>query len=324
MRSSTNRREFVAGAAAAAGVLALPERAPAATRAVIPTDLRADVIHRGRAIAVTRRASHLVVAHAARRALVITDRRTHKARTVELPGQPLELAIAPSDRVIAVTTAFWDKPGLSLVTLKTASKPTRLDAGAAPFAPAFTHDGKHLLITGGEQAGTLRIHGGTGFASARTVELGRVPRGIVVTPDDRAAWVALQGEDVVVRVDLRSAKVTKRVATAPLPDRLAISKDGRHLLVSHAGHDVDALTEVETKTGKRRTLHAGARVADVAYGASGRRLAALPDASAILAIDARGKRRRTATVRSPRGLVVAGSHAFTVSAVDGQAGRVRS
>jgi len=318
----TSRRELLAGAA---GGLAARGALPAAARAAaIPTDQRPDVVHRGRALAVAGGGAYLVVAHHERRTLTVTERRTGRVGTVALSGQPLELAVSPHSVLVAVTTAFWENPGLELVRVHGARHRARLPVGDAPFAPAFTHDRRKLLVTGGEQDGTLRILDAPNFARARVVALGRVPRGVAITPDDRAAWVALHAEDAVVRVALASGRVTRRVATPPLPDRLALSHDGRHLLVSHGGRTAGTLTEVDTHTGHVRTLPAGDHVSAVAWGARGRRLAALGKQNAIVAIDAHGRRRRLATVTAPHGLAVAGRHAFTVSAITGKVGRVRT
>src|SRR5438874_13523663 len=109
----TNRRGLLQGGAAA--LLAGSVRPAAATAAAIPTDARPDVVHRGRAIAVSHRGSHVVVAHSARPTLTVTERRTRRSRTVTLAGHPLELAVSPNDVLVAVTTAFWDHPGLELV-----------------------------------------------------------------------------------------------------------------------------------------------------------------------------------------------------------------
>src|SRR3954452_14689753 len=318
---TTSRRQLLAGAAggAAAGVL----RPALAGAAVLPADRRPDVVRRGRAVAVT--GAQIVVARHARRELAVTERRTGRTRTVALAGHPLELAVSPHSVLVAVTTAFWHNPGLELVRIHGATHRARLQhAGDAPFAPAFTHDRRHLLVTGGEQDGALRILEAPDFARVRVVALGRVPRGLAVTRDDAAAWVALHAEDAVVRVALASGRVTRRVATPPLPDRVALSPDGRRLLVSHGGRTASNLTEVDTHTGHVRTLPAGDHVSAVAWGARGRRLAALGKQNAILAIDAHGRQHRLATVTAPRGLAVAGRHAFTVSAITGGVGRVRT
>jgi DNA-binding beta-propeller fold protein YncE len=319
---TTSRRELLAGAAGGVAARALlPARAAAAA---IPTDERPDVIHRGRTLALAGDGAHLVVAHHERRTLTVTERRTGRAKTLALSGQPLELAVSPHSILVAITTAFWDGPGLELLHVRGATHRARLKAGDAPFAPAFTRDRRLLLVTGGEQDGTLRILEGPDFARTRVIALGRVPRGLAIARDDRAAWVALHAEDAVVRVALASGKVTRRIATPPLPDRLALSPDGRRLLVSHGGRTASTLTEIDTHTGHARTLAAGDHVSAVAWGARGLRLAALGKRGAILAVDARGRRRTLSTVTAPRGLAVAGHHAFTVSAITGHVGRVRT
>ena len=318
----TSRRELLTGAVGAVAARAVvPARAGAAA---IPTDERPDVIHRGRALALAGGGAQLVVAHHERRTLTVTERRSGRTKTLALSGQPLELAVSPHSVLVAVTTAFWDQPGLELLHVRGATHRARLHAGDAPFAPAFTRDRRALLVAGGEQSGTLHILRAPDFGHARVVELGRVPRGLAVTHDDRHAWVALQAEDAVVLVALASGKVTRRVATPPLPDRLALSPGGRRLLVSHAGRTASTLTEIDTHTGHVRPLAAGDHVSAVAWGPHGRRLAALGKQNAILAIDAHGHRRRLATVTAPRGLAVAGRHAFTVSAITGHVGRVRA
>jgi DNA-binding beta-propeller fold protein YncE len=318
-----SRRQLLQGTAGL--VLAGAVRPATSDAAPVPTDLRPDVVHRGRAIAVTADGRRLVVARANRPSLVITDRRRGGSRTVTLAGHPLELAIRPDRRAVAVTTAFWEHPGLELVRLADGARLVHLDdVGAAPFAPAFTHDGGHLVLTGGEQDGSVRILEGPDLAHGRALGVGRVPRGVAITPDDRFAWVALQAEDALVRVDLRRAAVTRRLAVPALPDRVALSPDGRTLLVAHGGRGAHTISEVDLHRGRVRERPVGGAASGVAWGSAGRRLAAVRDAGAVVSIDRAGHRRRTATVGAPRGLAVAGRHAFTVSAVTGEVGRVRA
>jgi len=318
----TSRRQLLAGAAG--GIAAGGLRPARAAALDIPTDRRPDVVHRGRALALTAGGAHVVVAHHARRSLTVTERRSGRVRTLALPGQPLELAVSPHSVLVAVTTAFWDNPGVELLHVRGAAHRARLKAGPAPHSPAFTHDRRRLLVTGGEQDGTLHILDAPAFARARVIALGRVPRGIAVARDDGAAWVALHAEDEVVRVDLEHGRVTRRIPTPPLPDRLALSPDGRRLLVSHGGRTAATLAEVDLRSGRVREVPAGDHVSAVAWGPRGERLAALAKANAILAVDARGHRRRLATVAAPRGLALYGRHAFTVSAITGRVGRVRT
>lgn len=310
----------IAGATVLGGIVR--GQAAAAADAVVPTDARPDVVHRGRALAVTPDARQVVLAHAARPTLAVVTRRTQARRIVTLGGHPLELAISPDGALVAVTTASWQTPGLELVSLRPGGRQLRFDAGPAPFAPVFTGDRRHLLVTGGEQDGTLRIMRAPDFAAPRIIALGRVPRGIAVTPDDRAAWVALHAEDALVRVDLHSGTVTRRLAVPVLPERLALSPSGRRLLVSHGGHWSHTVSEVDTRSGHVITREVGGAATAVAYGRGGNRLAALLAEDAIVVIDRHGHRRLRPTVAGPRGLAIAGRHAFTVSSVDATIGRV--
>lgn len=295
-------------------------RPAAAGAAPVPTAQRADVVRRGRAVAVSRDGRHVVVAHAARASLVLHDRRTQGRREVALGGHPLELALAPDDALVAVTTAFWQGPGLELVALRDGTRRARVDAGPAPFAAAFTPDARHVVVSGGEDDGALRILRAPALTAGRTVPLGRVPRGVAVAGG--VAWVALHGEDALLAVDLRGARVVRRLPVPPMPERLAASRSGRRLLVSHGGHEAHAISEVDTRTGRVRRRPIGGRAGAVAWGPRGTRLAVLPDDDAIAVLDARGRRRLRPTVSGPRGLAVAGRHVFTTSAADAAIGRV--
>lgn len=319
MGGTATRRQLLGGTAGALAVAGLrPAAAPAAP---IPTDARPDVIHHGRAVAVTPDGRRLVVAHDARRTLAITDRRTRARRVVTLHGRPLELAVAPDGATLAATTAFWDGPGVELVALADGRLLARADVGPAPFAPAFALDGRQLLVGGGEDDGTLHVLTLPKLATVRRIALGRVPRGLAVTT--HGAWVALHGEAALVLVDVRRGTIARRLAVPALPDRLAASPDGRRLLVSHGGHGVRAVSEVEVRTGRVRAHDAGGAVDAVAWTARGARLATVRQADAIAVLGGR-RPRLLPTISSPRGIAVAGRHAFTTSWASGDAGRVRA
>lgn len=314
------RRELLQGSAGAVLVGLGPASAAASAAAHGPLTLkdRQDPLFHGRALAATADGAHVVVAHALRRSVSVIDRRRKRTMVVALHGQPLEVAISPLDHYAAITTAFWDHPGVTLLRLRDAAVRATLIAGEAPHTPAFTHDRRRLLVSGGEQDGYLRVLRGGAFANGPKVALGRVPRGIAIARDDRSAWVALNGEGAVVRVDLERFRVDERIATAPHPDRVALSPDGRRLLVSHGGRDARTVSEIDLRHRSVREHTVGRHPTAVAWAASGRRLVALGGEHAIAVI---GGRRRT-TVARPHGLAVAGRHAFTVSAVDAALGRV--
>jgi DNA-binding beta-propeller fold protein YncE len=315
----TSRRQLLGGAAATGAGLLLPVGEAASETAQAPGVVAAspEVVRRGRAIATDPRGRVLLAAHARRRTVAITDRRRHRTRLIELRGQPLEVAVSPDGRLGAVTTAYWEEPGLVLLDLPGGNIRARIDAGPAPFAVAFSRGGRHVLVSGGEQEGTLRV---VDIAAARvvgTTGLGRVPRGVAI--GRRFAWVALQGDALALGVDPRTGRIGRRVATPPYPHAVAESPDGRRLLVGHRS----GASEIKLPHGRPRSLASGAHPSAVAYTRRGTRLIALGDSTEVLAIPVRRRRRRHRVQPGPRGLALGGPHAFTVSALTGSVSRFR-
>jgi DNA-binding beta-propeller fold protein YncE len=232
-------------------------------------------------------------------------------RLVDVGGQPLNVAISPDGRVAAITTASWDEPGLAIVDLAAAKLRERVKVGPAPFGVCFT--GSRLLVTGGEQEGTVHLLETKGFKVVANAPVGLVPRGVA------GAWIALSGDDRVVRVDLRTGRVRRTVRTPPLPEHVALSPDGKRLLVSHAASD--RVSEIDLRSGKVTAHRAGRQPSGVAWTRRGRPLVALGGSGEIVRL---GKgRRRAKAGGAPRGLALAGDRAWTVDGLTGAVTKVR-
>ncbi len=317
--SATTRREALGTAAAGATLLALPARAGAAPSTIVAA--KQVTVRRGIAITASRDGRTLAVAHERRRTVAIVGRGGRPDRVVDVGGQPAELALSPDGRLLAVSTGGWDEPGLVLVDPVAATKLRRLAVGPAPGAVAFTRDGKRLVVAGGEQEGTLHVLDGRGTAVAGRYRVGLVPRGLALTRDGRTAWVALNAEEAVVRIDLRTGKHLLRLNTPPLPDRIALSPDGRRLLITHARPDADRVTELDLRRGTTKRLAAGALPAAVGYTPRGRRLATLGGTGEVVVLGRRPRRRTVGG--APRGLAIAGERAFVVDHLTGRVHRVK-
>jgi DNA-binding beta-propeller fold protein YncE len=188
---------------------------------------------------------------------------------------------------------------------------------------AFTHSGNRLVVSGGEQEGKVYVLDTKPFEVVAQAQIGIVPRGIAVLRGDRAAWIALNGDDRIVRVDLRTGRVKRTLHTPALPDRLALSPDGSRLLVTHGGRDADHVSEIEVASGRVHRHFAGRLPSGVAWTAHGQRLVALGGASRVVRLGS-GRRHASRHVgAAPRGLAVAGRRAWTVSAVTGEVSSVR-
>lgn len=324
--STLTRRRALAGAAvglAAPAVARAVAAADAAQAAALPASVpRASrtVVRRGRAIAVTRRGDRLVVAHDQRHTIAVSGH----GRTVVLDvgGQPLDLALSPDGRLAAVVTASWAAPGLALVDVRAGTLLGRVGVGPAPAACAFTPDGRRVLVAGGDQQGTVHV---VDVASRKVLAqqpVGLNPSGIAAARRGGLAWVALNGDARVLAVDTRTARVRKTRHTLPYPDRLALSPDGRRMLLMHGGRDVEHVGELVLATGETTRHRAGRLPSAVAYTRSGRRLVALGGEAAIVVLGRRGG-RRLPVGGAPRGLAVAGTRAWTVDALTGQIRKVR-
>ena len=320
--SSATRRGFLAGALAGATVpgIALAERRPL----VGPPLARQETVLRGRAIAVAPSGRRLVVAHEARRTVAVSVPGRGRSRNVDVGGQPLEVAISPDGRLAAVTTAFWDEPGLAIVDLVAGALRTRVAVGPAPHGVAFSSDGGRLVVSGGEQEGTVHVLDTSAFAIVAEAPIGTVPRGVATTPGGDAAWIALNGLDRVLRVDLTTGRVRRTLRTPRLPERVAVSPDGRRLLVAHGGVGAEHVSEIEIAS-RRLTRHrAGRRPSGVAWTRRNRRVVALGGAAEVVVLAGARRRLERRVGVAPRGLAVAGDRAWTVSALTGEVSQVRA
>jgi DNA-binding beta-propeller fold protein YncE len=314
----TTRRGFVGGALAAAAAPALAR--PGEAAAGVTFSAKREILRRGRAIAAGPRGRVLVVAHERRRTIAIV--RGRRERILDVGGQPVEVAVSPDGRLAAVTTASWDEPGLAIVDLTTFGVRKRIAVGPAPSAVAFSPDGRHVLVTGGEQEGTLHL---VDVARTRVLDrtrVGLVPRGLAVAPGGDAAWVALNADDRVVRVDLRRGRVARAIKTEPHPDRVAIDRRGERLLVSHGGRESVHVSEIEIDGGRVRRHRAGRLVSGVAWTRDGRAVAAVGGTGKFVVFGRAGRRARALT-GAPRGLAIAGDRAYSVGALNGEIESVR-
>jgi DNA-binding beta-propeller fold protein YncE len=312
---ASNRRQFIAGALSTALV---PAGAKAQTQTpTAPGRLKRRVRHRSRAIAVAPRGKRLVIAHERERTIAIVTGK--RRRSVDVGGQPVEVAVSPDGRLAAVSTGSWDLPGLAVVDLASGKRRRRLDVGPAPFGVAFSSDGGHLVATGGEQEGTVSVLRAPNLRPVAETQIGIGPRGVAVVPGAEEAWIALQGSDQLIRIGLADASILRTIRTPPLPERVAVSPDGKRLLVSHGGRDSERISEIDVRSGRAKRLSAGRMPSAVAWGPGGSRLVALAGSGEILAISPGGRRRRYQVGGVPRGLAVVGRRAWTVDGLTGLA-----
>lgn len=317
------RRAFLTGALAGTTLPLLGRGADARAAAPGPLQAKQEIVRRGRAIAVSRNGEVLVVAHDRRTTIATRPAGRGATRILDVGGQPVEVAVSPDGRYAAVTLAFTERPGLAIVDLAAGAVHERVAVGPAPFAVVFTPGGKRLLVAGGEQEGTLHVLDTKDFTVKRRAAVGLAPRGVAVARGAGSVWIALNAEERVVRVDLRSGRITRTLRTPPLPDRIAVSPDGTRLLVSHGGRDAGRISEIEVASRRVHQHVVGRLASGVGWTPRGRRLVALGDAGQVVALGRPRRRVRGEVGAQPRGLAVAGERAWTVDDLTGEISGVR-
>lgn len=229
----TTRRGLLAGVLAGA---AAPSAAKASEPRVTPA-AEGRVVREVRSRAVGADRARAVVTHRLRSTIAIETDGIAEPELLDVGGQPLEADV--HERLAAVTTAFWSAPAVVIVDLDAATVLRRIEVGPAPYMPRFNEDGTRLVVSGGEQDGTLHVVDTRTWKVRAVHSVGRVPRGIAIDGD--AVWVALQGDDEVALVGIDDGRARRRVKVR-LPERVVLA--GRKLRIALAGLRAGEVEEV--------------------------------------------------------------------------------
>ena len=132
-----------------------------------------------------------------------------------------------------------------------------VEVGAVPKYVAVTPDDKTVLVTNWCTWDLSVIDIAKNKEVARIPLGGTYPRGIVVSPDSRTAYVALMGSDRIVTVDLASKSVKRLASPGDGPRHIVMSPDAKYLYVTHNGSGT--VVKIDRATGR---LLATTRVGD--------------------------------------------------------------
>ncbi|WP_344069482.1 YncE family protein [Nostocoides vanveenii] len=105
--------------------------------------------------------------------------------------------------------------------------------GAVPKYVAITPDASKVLVSNWCSWSLSVIDATTTKETARIDLGGKYPRGIVVSPDSRTAYVALMGSQRIVAVDLATKAVSTFAEPGNGPRHLVMSPDGKFIYVTN-------------------------------------------------------------------------------------------
>ena len=163
---------------------------------------------------------------------VLDVRNATAARTIELHDyqRPHGMAFMPGDTLLAVTSEA--SKAILLVDFRDGRVVRTLPSnGRTTHMVALSQRGDRMVmsnIADGTITSLDPVHPG----QARLIHVAAQPEGIAITPDGNHAFVGSDRDSLVVVVDLRASTVVDTLRGFGLPYRLAISPDGRRVVIT--------------------------------------------------------------------------------------------
>jgi len=141
-------------------------------------------------------------------------------QTVVTVGRgPEGIDIAPDGKT--VWSAHSQDGGVSVIDLASKKVVHTIDVGTKRSNRIkLTADGKFALISDLD-AGELVVLDTATRTVARRVALGKMPEGILIPPGGGIAYVAVNGDNYIAAIDLKTWAVTKKIQTGTGPDGMA-------------------------------------------------------------------------------------------------------
>jgi YVTN family beta-propeller protein len=112
---------------------------------------------------------------------------------------------------------------------------------------AITRDGATVYVSG-DGTSAVDVIDTASDKVVKTIDVGKTPNGIALTPDDRLLLVTVYGEDRLAFVDTKTKSVASTLSV-PKPHTVAISPDGKlgYVTVQEPGHFGLALIDIPSR-----------------------------------------------------------------------------
>jgi len=154
--------------------------------------------------------------------------KAHQNKPVELHRSPIDIALLADGGLAVVANHGADS--VSLVDLEQGKALAEKACGRKPVAVAVSADGRRVAVSNLWSGSlTLLALRDKSLEKIRDVPVGAFPRGLVFSSDGRSIFVALAGQDEVVKVEWTTGKVVQRFAAPREPRSVTLSADGKWL-----------------------------------------------------------------------------------------------
>lgn len=168
--------------------------------------------------------------------------------TVVLHNSPEGVTVSPYDR--AAYVAVTD--GVAIVSSATHQVVANVNLGLGRLGSGIEVSPKgdwiYYVSADDRGAGTVTAISASTLTVARTMEVGRWPRGIAVTPDGRRLYVANNGTNTVSVLDAQGGNAVATVPVGRGPTGVAIGVGGDVAYVTNMGDATVSVIDVATNT----------------------------------------------------------------------------
>ena len=166
---------------------------------------------------------------------------------LDLGSLPFNLLIAPGGDKAVVVLSGWREQGIQVVDLKTRQVTQTLPQEGAFYGAAFSPNGHHLYVSGGNADTLLTYTWADGKATLankfvlaqkkKDDDIGTsYPAGVAVAPNGKFVYVAEHLGDHLAVVDATSGQIVQRLATDHYPYGVALTSDGQVWVSAWGGH----------------------------------------------------------------------------------------
>ena len=223
-------------------------------------------------------------------------------KSIDVGGLPLAMLPSPDGRHLVLLLNGFREQGIQVVDRGTGEMTQMQEQRAAFLGLVFSHDGKSLYASGGDDDIIYHYRWANGKAEiADTIVVApmvkghrhgtRYPAGIALSADDKTLYVAENLGDSLAVIDLASGKITQRLATEAYPYGVVVAPDGTVFVSAWGGSTVSAFTSSNGRLTSAGRIPAGRHPSTMLLSQDGSRLFVTSGSTdKINVIDTRSKR----------------------------------
>src|SRR5580704_4008664 len=168
---------------------------------------------------------------------------------VDLGSLPINLVLAPEKDRAVIVLSGWREQGIQVVDLKTRKVTQTLLQDGAFFGAAFSPDGHHLCVSGGNtdilfvyawKDGAATLENKFELPKSRTADGTGTsyPAGLAFSPNGKFLYVVEDVGDRLAVVNAATGEITQRFSTDHYPYDVAIAADGQVFVSAWGGGTV--------------------------------------------------------------------------------------